>query len=70
MRNFRILAPAGCLVSLLLSCGTARAEDDKFADCPDPQAALQYVKQCLATNPYKTKEACEELAREALCKKK
>jgi len=70
MRNLCIPALAGYLASWLLACMLAHAEEDKFADCPDPQAARQYVKQCLAVNPYKTKEACEELALEALCKKK
>jgi len=36
----------------------------------DPHAAREYVKQCLAANPYKTKEACEELALEKVCMKK
>ena len=60
---------AGYLASLLLACATARAQEDTFAKCPDPEAARQYVKQCLAANPYRTKEICEELALEKLCKK-
>lgn len=58
------------LASVLFACATAQAEEDRFAICADPQAARQYVKECLAANPYKTKEACEELALEQLCKKK
>ena len=61
---------AGCLTNLLLACAGAQAQDDKFAKCPDPEAARQSVKECLAANPYKTKEVCEELALEKLCHKK
>ncbi len=61
---------AGYLVSLLLGCAAAHADEDKFAQCPDPEAARQAVKECLAANPYKTREVCEELALETLCKKK
>ncbi len=60
---------AGYLASLLLACATAQAQEDRFAKCPDPEAARQYVKQCLAANPYNTKEVCEEAALEKLCKK-
>jgi hypothetical protein len=65
-----IPAVAACMAALLLTLSSARAEEDKFAKCPDPQAAREYVKQCLAANPYKTKEVCEELALEKACKSK
>ncbi|HEY7759834.1 MAG TPA: hypothetical protein VIA64_10515 [Burkholderiales bacterium] len=52
------------------SAGAAWGQDDKFAKCPDPEAARQYVKQCLAANPYNTQEVCEERALETLCRKK
>jgi len=67
--RIRIPALAGYLASLWLGCAAGLAEEDKFAKCPDPEAARQYVKQCRAANPYKTVEACEELALEKLCKK-
>ena len=57
------------LAGLWLACTAAQTQEDKFAKCPDPEAARQYVKQCRAANPYKTVEACEELALEQLCKK-
>ncbi len=63
-------ALAGYLGSLLLASAASQAQDDRFAQCPDPEAARQYVKECLAANPYRTKEVCEELALEKLCKKK
>ena len=69
MLKICIPALAGYLTSLLLACATAQAEEDKFAKCPDPEAARQYVKQCLAANPYRTREICEELALEKHCKK-
>ena len=69
MLKICIPALAGYLVSLLLASAAAHAEEDKFAKCPDPEAARQFVKQCRAANPYKTVEACEELALEQLCKK-
>ena len=61
---------AGYLASLALACAAAQAQEDRFAKCPDPEAARQHVKQCLAANPYKTKEVCEELAQEKFCKEK
>jgi hypothetical protein len=70
MRKIFIPVLAAYLASLLLACAAAQAQEDRLANCPDPQAARQYVKQCLAANPYKTKEACEELALEKLCTKK
>jgi hypothetical protein len=69
MLKFYIVALVGSLASLLLVCTAAQPQDDRFAKCPDPEAARQYVKECLAANPYKTKEVCEELALEKLCKK-
>ena len=69
MLKICIPALAGYLASLLLVCAAAQAQEDRFAECPDPEAARQYVKQCRAANPYMTKEACEELALEKLCKK-
>ena len=70
MRKICIPALAGYLASLLLVCAATQAQEDRFTKCPDPEAARQYVKECLAANPYKTKEVCEELALEKLCKKK
>jgi hypothetical protein len=70
MRKICIPALAAYLASLLLACAAAQAQEDRFINCPDPQAARQYVKQCQAANPYKTKEACEEQALEKLCTKK
>ena len=61
---------AGYLVSVLLACAAAQAQEDKFSKCPDPEAVRQMVKECLAANPYKTKDVCEELALEKLCKGK
>jgi len=61
-----------CMVAasgLMFAAGAVQAQDDKFAGCPEAEAARQYVKACLAANPYKTKEACEELALEKFCKK-
>jgi hypothetical protein len=55
--------------SLLLGGAVARAQD-KFADCPDPEAARNYVKQCRNENPYATQEACEERALERFCSAK
>jgi len=69
MLKLFVAARAGCLAGLLLANAAARAQEDKFAQCPDPEAARRYVKQCLAANPYKTKEVCEELALEQVCKK-
>jgi hypothetical protein len=69
MLKICIPALGGCLASLLLTCAAAQAQEDRFAKCPDPEAARQYVKECLGANPYKTKEVCEELALEKLCKK-
>jgi len=68
---FKICIPvlAGYLGNLLLTCAAAQAQEDRFTKCPDPEAARQYVKECLAANPYKTKDVCEELALEKLCKK-
>jgi hypothetical protein len=70
MYKIRVVTLAGYVGSLLLACASTHAEEDKFSKCPDPQAARQYVKECLAANPYKTKEVCEELALEKLCEKK
>ena len=70
MLKLCIPALAGYLVSLLLACAAAQAQEDKFAKCPDPEAARQAVKECLAANPYKTREVCEELVLEKLCMKK
>ncbi len=69
MLKICMLALAGYMAGLWLACAPVQAEEDKFAKCPDPEAARQYVKQCRAANPYKTVEACEELALEQLCKK-
>jgi hypothetical protein len=57
-------------VAALLIAGSAPAQDDKFAGCPDPDAARKYVKDCLASNPYNSRETCEELALEKLCQLK
>ena len=70
MLKICIKTMAGYVASVWLACTAVHAQDDKFNACPDPEAARQYVKQCLAANPYKTKEACEELALEQLCRKK
>ena len=70
MLKICIPALGAYLASLLLACAAAQAEEDRFAKCPDPEAARQYVKECLGANPYKTKEACEQLALEKLCEKK
>jgi len=61
----RILT-AALACSLLAGAATARAQD-KFADCQDPEAARNYVKQCRNENPYATQEACEERALERFC---
>jgi hypothetical protein len=61
----RILT-AALACSLLAGAATACAQD-KFADCPDPEAARNYVKQCRSENPYATQEACEERALERFC---
>ena len=62
------------LLSALLAGGLgaalSHAQEDKFASCPDPEAARRYVKECLATNPYNTREICEERALEKLCAEK
>ena len=50
-----------------LGAALAQAQEDKFERCPDPEAARRYVKECLATNPYNTREICEERALEKLC---
>ncbi len=70
MLKICIPALAGYLASLLLASPAAQAQEDRFAKCPDPEAARQYVKECLAANPYRTKEVCEELALEKFCKEK
>ena len=69
MLRIRIPALAGCLASALLASAAAQGQEDKLAKCPDPEAARKYVKECLAANPYNSKETCEELALEKLCKK-
>ena len=56
--------------SLLASGAAIFAQQDKFAACPDPEAARKYVKQCLAQNPYNTQEVCEERALEQVCNAK
>jgi hypothetical protein len=53
--------------AFLLCAGVAAAGDDKFARCPDPAAARQYVQDCLQQNPYNTQEVCEARALEKLC---
>jgi hypothetical protein len=63
MKTWLILVLAS---SLLVSSAVSRAQD-KFADCPDPDAARNYVKQCRNENPYATLEACEERALERFC---
>jgi hypothetical protein len=64
----RILAAA--VASTLLASGAAARAQDRFADCPDPGAARNYVKQCRNENPYATQEACEERALERFCSAK
>jgi hypothetical protein len=48
----------------------AFSQDDKFAKCPDPEAAKQFVQSCMAQNPYNTREVCEQRALEELCGQK
>ena len=62
----RSILTATLACSLLASGATIYAQD-KFADCPDPEAARKYVKQCLQENPYNTQEVCEERALERIC---
>jgi hypothetical protein len=69
MLKICIPALVGYLASLLLACAAVQAQEDRFAKCPDPEAARRYVKECQAANPYNTKEICEERALEKLCKK-
>lgn len=57
------------LLCTLLFAASAWAQEDKLAACPDPEAARKYVKDCMASNPYNTKETCEALALEKLCGK-
>jgi hypothetical protein len=59
----------GGALMLCSFAGAAWAQDDKFAKCPDPEAARKHVKECLAANPYNTQEICEERALEKLCAK-
>jgi hypothetical protein len=54
-------------VAWAMLAGTAAAQDDKFANCPDPEAARNFVKQCMQANPYNTREVCEERALEQVC---
>jgi hypothetical protein len=62
-------ALGSALVAFALS-GATWAQEDKFAKCPDPEAARKLVKECLAANPYNTQEICEERALEKVCGKK
>jgi hypothetical protein len=55
-------AAAGAMLA-----GAALAQDDKFAGCPDPEAARNFVKQCMQANPYNTREVCEQRALEQIC---
>jgi hypothetical protein len=55
------------VVVAMLYAGIAAAADDRFAKCPDPEAARRYVKECQQQNPYNTQEVCEERALEKLC---
>jgi hypothetical protein len=68
MSTICMRALAGCLAGVLFAAA-AQAQEDRLAKCPDPEAARQYVKECLAASPYNTKETCEELALEKFCKK-
>ena len=61
------IAPQTVGLAMLLVCAPAGAQEDKFAGCPDPEAAKQYVKKCLGENPYNTKEVCEQRALESVC---
>ena len=64
MRPILIAAVAGGL--LAWSAG-GNAEDDRFAGCPDPEAARAYVKRCMQQNPYAPQEVCEQRALEQVC---
>jgi len=66
MQTVRIAAGLSVIGMLYASAG-AVAQDDKFAQCPDPDAAKRYVQQCLGQNPYNTREVCEQRALEELC---
>ena len=66
MKTVRVAAGLFVMGTLCAPTG-ASAQDDKFAQCPDPAAAKRYVQQCLGQNPYNTREVCEERALEELC---
>lgn len=55
------------LLAAMLCAGSAAGADDRFAKCPDPDAARRYVKECQQQNPYNTEEVCEQRALEKLC---
>ena len=63
----RLLITGTIAAALLGASGLPLAEEDKFAQCADPDAARRYVKECLGRNPYMTREACEEEALEKAC---
>jgi len=64
------LAACLWLAGMFAAPADASAQDDKFAQCPDPDAAKRYVQQCLGQNPYNTREICEERALQELCGEK
>ena len=53
--------------TVLAGAAGAQAQDDRFASCPDPEAARRFVAQCMQANPYNTKEVCEERALAEVC---
>jgi hypothetical protein len=63
----RRILTAALAGSMLASGAAIYAQQDKFAGCPDPEAARKYVKQCMQENPYNTQEVCEERALERIC---
>jgi hypothetical protein len=67
MEAIRYRVVTAAMLGGLLSAAAGWAQDDKLADCPDPDAARKYVKQCLQQNPYNTEAVCIERALEQVC---
>ena len=67
MTHLTLLSTVSAAVIALCVAALALAQEDKFAKCPNPEAARKYVQQCLSANPYNSKETCESLALEKLC---
>jgi len=55
------------IATALFLFASAALADDKFANCPDPEAARKFVKACLQESPYNSSETCVARALDQLC---